>query len=99
MPSSKELLERIELLEDAQRIMSARNEALYMVCKLILPIALSERKDEVRAALTSCYDTSNDTMDSQGMDDEYQEMMRAALDDLSTSILSVSTFFPRRKKE
>lgn len=96
MPSNEEFLERIELLEDAQRIMAARNEALYTVCKLILPIALSERKDEVRAALTSCYDTNNDTMDRQGMDDAYQAMTRAALDDLSTSILSVSTLFPRR---
>lgn len=98
MPNNKELLERIELLEDAQRIMAARNEALYTVCKLILPIALSGHTDKVRAALTSCYDTSNETMDKQGMDDEYQEMTRAALDDLSTAILLVSTSFPSRKK-
>lgn len=97
MPNNEELLERIELLEDAQRIMAARNEALYTVCKLILPIALSERKDEVRAALTSCYDKSNENMDRQGMDAEYQRMTRGALDELSTAILLVGTFFPRQK--
>jgi len=82
---------RLIALENAHRQLAARNEALMQICKVMLPLALSSNQAMVRRLVTSCYDITNEHMDKSGMDDEFQTMVRRAMDELSSSLLSVST--------
>lgn len=81
------LEQRLNTLEDAHRALAARNEALFQICRVILPIAVSSNQTMARRLLTSCYDTINEHMTNSGQDNEYQTMVRAAMDMLSRAIL------------
>lgn len=85
------LEQRIAALEDAHRALAARNEALTQICKVMLPISLTEHQPMVRRLLTSCYDITGEHMDKHGMDDEYQSMVRAAMDEISATLLLPGT--------
>lgn len=82
------LEQRVSELEHAHRSLTARNEALYQVCKVMLPIALSSNAQFVHRLLTSCYDATNDHMDKAGWDIHMQEMVRASMDELSNVLMA-----------
>jgi hypothetical protein len=90
------LAERLDKLEDAHRALSARHDALFQICKVTLPIALSSNGAMVRRLLTSCYDITTEHMDKDGKDDEYQSMVHAAMDELSNVLVYADTH-PRRQ--
>ncbi len=85
------LAQRINVLEDAHRALAARHEALMQTCKVMLPISLQQHPAMVRRLLTSCYDITGEHMDKHGMDDEYQGMVRAAMDEISAVLILVNT--------
>ena len=85
------LEERMAAIEHAHRVLAARHEALFQICKVMLPIALSPNAKMVSRLLTSCYDITSDHMDKHGMDDEYQEMVRAEMDELAKILILVDT--------
>lgn len=82
-------------LEAAHRALTARSEALFQVCKVTLPIALSSNPNMVRRLLTSCYDATNEHMDKADWDADMQTMLRDAMDELSAVLVCVSTQPPR----
>jgi hypothetical protein len=84
------LEQRIDALEDAHRALAARHEALMQICKVMLPISLTAHQPMVRRLLTSCYDITGEHMDKHSMDD-YQEMVRAAMDEIFAMLLLPDT--------
>lgn len=83
--------ERMEAIEHAHRALNARHEALFQICKVMLPIALSSNAKMVRRLLTSCYDITSEHMDKHGMDEEYQSMVRAEMDELAKVLILLDT--------
>jgi hypothetical protein len=82
------LEQRITELEAAHRALAARNEALIQICKVILPISLNGQHAMASRLLTSCYDITGEHMDKAKWDDDMQQMVRAAMDEISRAILS-----------
>lgn len=79
--------EEIEALTNAHRALAARHEALFQVCKVMFAMinadcALKER------LLTTVYDATSDHMDTANFDADYQERVRAAIDELGAVILA-----------
>lgn len=85
------LVERMAAIEDAHRALMARHEALFQICKVMLPIALSSNAKMVSRLLTSCYDITSEHMDKHEWDDEFQSMVRAAMDELSRVLILAGT--------
>jgi hypothetical protein len=73
-------------LTDVHRAVAARHDALFQVCKVMF--ALMSVDPALRARLLiAIYDETNERMEKAGFDDEYQQAVRAAIDELSGQIL------------
>jgi hypothetical protein len=81
------LEQRLDRLEAAHRALGARHEGLMMVCRVMLPfIVLSQ--DVKKRQMLLAYDALTAHMESKGHDEEYQRAARAAIDELSNTILT-----------
>ncbi len=80
------LTKRLNALEQAHRAMHARHEALIMVCRVMLPLISAPAVLKQRL-LTGAYDALNDHMQKAGFDEEFQQSARAAVDEISHTIL------------
>jgi len=92
------LEDRIDRLEDAHRALAAQHTALMQVCRVMLPLIAADPA-MVSRMLLAAYDSSNEHMDTDGMDDEYQALLREAIDLLSEPILAAANIRARRPSE
>ena len=83
------IIERLEKLEGAHRALAARHEALMIVSRMFLPF-INVSPSSKQQLTTKAYDVMNDLMEEHDFDDEYQEMIRASIDELTQTILIVS---------
>lgn len=77
---------RLNTLENAHRALAARHEALLTCCRVMLPFIKVESSVKQRL-MTSAYDAINAHMDMAMHDDEYQQLVRSAFDEIAGSIL------------
>jgi hypothetical protein len=80
--------ERLERLENAHRALAAKHEALHACCRVMLPFVKVENSVKQRL-MTSAYDAINEHMDKAKHDDEYQQLVRGAFDEIADSILVI----------
>lgn len=92
------LTDRIERLEDAHRALAAQHTALMQVCRVMLPLIAADPA-MVSRMLLAAYDSSNEHMDTSGMDDEYRTLVRASIDLLSRPILAAADKPNRRPSQ
>jgi hypothetical protein len=79
--------ERLDRLENAHRGLHARHEALMVMCRMLFPLVKADPALKQQIT-TRAYDVLNELMDEHGFDDEFQEDVRSAMDQLTKSILS-----------
>lgn len=85
---------RLAALEDAHRALSARNEALLQICKVILPLAVASNPTIARRLLVSCYDITSEHMERLGWDTGMQKMTRDAMDEIARVLVLALTDTP-----
>lgn len=78
---------KLRRLENAHRALAARNEAMFQVSKIVFPLIGTISPGTAKRLTTSIYDATNAHMDRLGFDDEYQQQVRNAMDELCGLIL------------
>lgn len=82
-----QLAKRIDTLENAHRALHARHEALAIMCRMLFPLV--NANPCVKQQLTTrAYDLLNDLMEANAFDDEWQALVRKAMDELTKTILA-----------
>ncbi|MBZ0105421.1 MAG: hypothetical protein K8H84_07290 [Sulfuricella denitrificans] len=78
---------KLRKLTEAHRELAARTEALAQVAKVVYPLIGMTHPGIAKRLITQIYDATNDHMERRGFDDEYQQWVRSAMDELCELIL------------
>ena len=88
-----ELEDQIDALIDAHRELSAQHMGLTAVCRVMLPLISAPPEVRLRL-LTSAYDIYSAHMQASWQDDEYQHLVREAIDRVSAAIIATAGYIP-----
>jgi hypothetical protein len=79
--------ERLAALEHAHRALHARHEALTIMCRILFPL-INVSPALKRQMTTRAYDVMNDLLDERNLDENFQSIVREAMDELTNVILA-----------
>jgi len=85
--NNKQLEARLEELVVAHCKLAARNEALMQVCKVMFSLIPGDAGTKSRL-LTSIYDATSEHMEKTQFDEDMQQDVRKAIDELTRVILA-----------